>query len=222
MSEMSDLSRFQHPRFARMYERISADSERRGTAGYRDRTLAGLSGRVLEVGAGNGLNFGHYPATVTEVVAIEPEDRLRAVAERAAARAGVPIRVVAGHADDLPSSGGAFDAAVASLVLCSVPDPGRSLAELYRVVKPGGQLRFFEHVRSARAAIGAFQALVTPLWAAAGGGCRLDRDTAAAIAAAGFTIEDLDRVYYRPLQFIPAHAHILGRARKPAEQKKAS
>ena len=83
MSEMSDLSRFQHPRYARMYERISADSERRGTAAYRDRTLAGLSGRVLEVGAGNGLNFGHYPATVTEVVAIEPEDRLRAVAERA-------------------------------------------------------------------------------------------------------------------------------------------
>ena len=222
MSEMSDLSRFQHPRYARMYERISADSERRGTAAYRDRTLAGLSGRVLEVGAGNGLNFGHYPATVTEVVAIEPEDRLRAVAEGAAARAGVPVRVVAGHADDLPSSGGAFDAAVASLVLCSVPDPGRSLAELYRVVKPGGQLRFFEHVRSARAAIGAFQALVTPLWAAAGGGCRLDRDTAAAIAAAGFTIEDIDRVYYRPLQFIPAHAHILGRARRPAEQKKAS
>jgi hypothetical protein len=83
---MTDLSAFQHPRFARMYEKISAESELRGTAEHRDRALAGLSGRVIEVGAGNGLNFQHYPDTVTEVVAVEPEDRLRALAEEAAAR----------------------------------------------------------------------------------------------------------------------------------------
>src|SRR5437899_2346561 len=99
---MSDLSQFQHPRFARMYERISAESERRGTGAQRDRALAGLTGRVIEVGAGNGMNFGHYPAAVAEVVAVEPDDRLRALAERAAAGAGVPVRVVPGHADALP------------------------------------------------------------------------------------------------------------------------
>src|SRR5207247_3262497 len=107
---------------------------RRGTGAQRDRALAGLTGRVIEVGAGNGMNFGHYPAAVAEVAAVEPDDRLRALAERAAAGAGVPVRVVPGHADALPFGDNSFDAAVASLVLCSVPDPRRSLAELRRVL----------------------------------------------------------------------------------------
>jgi ubiquinone/menaquinone biosynthesis C-methylase UbiE len=212
---MSDLARFQHPRFARMYERISADSERRGTAAYRDRLLTGLAGRVIEVGAGNGMNFAHYPRSVIEVVAVEPEDRLRALAAAAASSAPVPVSVVAGHADDLPYEDASFDAGVASLVLCSVLDPRRSLAELRRVIRPGGELRFFEHVRSARPLIGALQDLVTPVWSRTGGGCHLNRDLAADISAAGFGIERLDRFSYRPLQLIPAHAHILGTARKP-------
>lgn len=170
---------------------------------------------MVEVGAGNGLNFGHYPPTAAEVVAVEPEDTLRKLAEKAAQSARVPIRIVAAHADDLPFEDEGFDAAVASLVLCSVPDPRRSLAELYRVLKPGGELRFFEHVRSDNAAIGAFQTLVTPLWARAGGGCHLNRDTVAAIKESGFIIEEFDKVYYRPLQFVPTHGHILGRARRP-------
>ena len=100
---MADLAQFQHPRFARMYERISAESERRGTAGHRDRLLAGLTGQVIEVGAGNGMNFSHYPNTVTEVVAVEPDDHLRALADHATARAALPVRVVAGHATALPA-----------------------------------------------------------------------------------------------------------------------
>jgi ubiquinone/menaquinone biosynthesis C-methylase UbiE len=212
---MSDLGQFQHPRFARMYERISAESERRGTAACRDRTLAGLAGRVIEVGAGNGMNFSHYPPGVAEVVAVEPEDQLRALAEKAAASSGVPVRVVPGHAGALPFGDASFVAAVASLVLCSVPDMRASLAELRRVLKPGGELRFLEHVRSASRLAGAVQDVLTPLWACAGGGCHLNRDTAAAIMAAGFGIEELDRFSYRPLRFVPAHAHILGTARKP-------
>lgn len=212
---MADLSGFQHPRFARMYERISAESEQRGTAERRDETLAGLAGRVIEVGAGNGLNFAHYPEMVTEVVAVEPEDRLRALAERAAATAPVPIRVVAGHAGALPAEDGTFDAAVASLVLCSVADVPAALAEIRRVLRPGGELRFFEHVRSANPVLGLLQDVVTPVWSRAGGGCHLNRDTAEAIRAAGFQIEPLHRFSYAPLRFVPPHAHILGRARTP-------
>jgi ubiquinone/menaquinone biosynthesis C-methylase UbiE len=212
---MTDLAGFQHPRFARMYERISLQAEERGTAEHRDRALAGLSGRVIEVGAGNGLNFGHYPKTVAEVVAVEPEDRLRALAEQAAARATVPVRVVAGHADALPAEDGSFDAAVASLVLCSVPDVAGALAEIRRVLRSDGELRFFEHVRSDKPWFGLLQDVITPLWSRTGAGCHPNRDTTAAIRAAGFDIEQLDRFSYAPLRLVPRHAHILGHARVP-------
>jgi ubiquinone/menaquinone biosynthesis C-methylase UbiE len=214
-SPVTDLSAFQHPRFARMYERISRESERRGTAAYRDRALAGLAGRVIEIGAGNGLNFSHYPNTVTEVLAVEPEHRLRALAEQAATQTRVPVRVVPGHADALPAADAAFDAAVASLVLCSVPQAAGALAEIRRVLIPGGELRFFEHVRSGQPLLGLLQDAITPLWSAAAGGCHPNRDTTAAIRAAGFHIEQLDRFCYAPLRFVPAHAHILGRATTP-------
>jgi ubiquinone/menaquinone biosynthesis C-methylase UbiE len=210
---MTDLSPFQHPRFARMYEQMSAESERRGTAEHRDRALAGLTGRVIEIGVGNGMNFSHYPDTVTEVVAIEPEDYLRTLAEQAAAQALVPVRVLAGHANALPVDDGGFDAAVASLVLCSIPDAHAALTELRRVLKPDGELRFFEHVRSEKPWFGLLEDAITPLQSRIGGGCHPNRDTAAAIRAAGFDIQELDRFYYAPVRFYPSHAHILGRAR---------
>jgi len=213
---MTDLSEFQHPRFARMYERISAEAERRGTAEHRQRALAGLSGRVIEVGAGNGMNFSHYTDAVTEVVAVEPEDRLRTMAQKAAEKAQMPVRVVAGHATALPVEDAGFDAAVASLVLCSVSDVPAALAELRRVLRRDGELRFFEHVRSTKPWFALLEYAVTPLWSRIGGGCHLNRDTAAALRAAGFRIETLDRFSYAPLRFFPAQAHILGIAR-PAD-----
>jgi ubiquinone/menaquinone biosynthesis C-methylase UbiE len=210
---MTDLSGFQHPRFARMYEQISAESERRGTAEHRDRALTGLTGRVIEIGAGNGLNFGHYPDTVAEVVAVEPDDTLRKLAEVAADRAKVRVRVVAGHATALPADDASFDAAVASLVLCSISDVGGALTEIRRVLKPGGELRFFEHVRSKHPVFGMLQDAITPLWSRAAGGCQPNRNTAAAIEATGFGIEQIDWFSYAPLRFFPKHTHILGRAR---------
>ena len=105
-----------------------------------------LSGRVLEVGAGNGVNFGHYPPTVEEVVALEPEPFMRGKAQHAAAKARVEVRVVDGVSSRLPFESSTFDAVVASLVLCSVPELDAALSELRRVIKDGGELRFLEHV----------------------------------------------------------------------------
>lgn len=209
---MADLTPYQHPRFARMYERTSAESERRGTDAHRDRLLAGLTGQVVEVGAGNGMNFVRYPTTVAEVVAVEPDDTLRALAERVAGAAPVTVRVVAGHAGALPVADASVDAVVVSLVLCSVPDLRTALAEIRRVLRPGGELRFFEHVRSQTAAGGFAQDVITPLWSLFGGGCHLNRDTAAAVESAGFAIDELDRFSYAPLRFAPRRPHILGRA----------
>jgi len=202
---MSDSTNLQHPWFARLYVRVSAAAEKSGAADHRARLLAGLHGRVIEVGAGNGLNFKHYPDTVTEVLAVEPDDVLRAHAETAAATAAVPIRVVPGHADALPAEDAGFDAAVASLVLCSVPDPAGALAELRRVLRPGGELRFYEHVRSDRRWISRVEDLIEPVWSRACGGCHPNRDTLAAIRAAGFDIAQMEQVRFGLL-------HVLGRA----------
>jgi ubiquinone/menaquinone biosynthesis C-methylase UbiE len=215
VKDMQDLSKFQHPRFARMYERMSAESERWGTAERRRLLLAGLSGRVLEVGAGNGLNFAHYPPEVSEVVAVEPEDRLRALAQRAAGGAGAPVRVLAGHGEELPVEDGGFDAVVASLVLCSVPDQVKALAEVRRVLRPGGELRFFEHVRSDRRGAALAQHLLTPLWRRAAGGCRLNRDTERAIRGSGLVVEELERFPFKAAPSAPSLPHIAGRARNP-------
>jgi ubiquinone/menaquinone biosynthesis C-methylase UbiE len=209
---VSELARLQHPRFAKAYQRIAATSDARGGAQHRQRLLAGLSGRVIEVGAGQGRNFAHYPASVTDVVAVEPDDQLRALAERAAADAPVPVTVLAGHADALPGDEHSFDAAVASLVLCSVPDPAHTLAEIRRVLRPHGELRVYEHVRSP-GLHGRLQDLVTPIWSRAGGGCHPNRDTATTIAAAGFDTTRLERFTFRSMPLLPAEVHILGAAR---------
>ena len=139
-----------HPLFARGYAWLAKKEDKAGNADNRRELLAGLKGSVVEVGAGIGSNFEHYPATVTEVVAVEPEPYLRQRAEAAAASAPVPVRVVDGLADALPLEDASVDAGVASLVLCSVPDQETALAELHRAIRPGGELRFFEHVASNR------------------------------------------------------------------------
>ena len=134
------------PRFARMYMRSAATAEERGATDHRRRLLEGLTGTVVEIGAGHGLNFALYPREVSEVVAVEPEPTLRRQAETAAKRANVPIRLLAGVADELPLEDESADAVVASLVLCTVPDQSRAFAEIRRVLRPGGELRFYEHV----------------------------------------------------------------------------
>ena len=175
-----------HPFFARFQAWVTPPAELL-LAPYRQEMLAGVCGRVLEVGAGTGVMFAHYPSAVTEVVAVEPEPYLRRLAERAAAQAPVPVRVVAGLAERLPFPNASFDAAVTALVLCTVTDQTASLAEIRRVLRPAGELRFFEHVRSDAPGLARRQqALDRWLWPRLGGGCHCGRDTEAAIRAAGF------------------------------------
>jgi ubiquinone/menaquinone biosynthesis C-methylase UbiE len=204
----------ERPRFARMYLKASATAERRGATDHRRRLLEGLTGTVLELGAGNGLNFAHYPATVSEVIAIEPEPTLRAAATDAAASAPVPIRVLAGVADELPVADESVDAAVTSLVLCSVPDQDRALAELRRVLRPGGELRFYEHVIPNCQPKRLLLQVVdhSGLWPRIAGGCHPARDTAAAIERAGFEITSSERILFAASRFEPTIPHILGTA----------
>ena len=213
MTTTGDIPR---PRFASMYLKAGERMDRRGAADHRRRLLDGLTGRVVELGAGSGLNFAHYPANVTEVIAIEPEPTLRAAAERAAIAAPVAVTVGQGTAEELPLPDGDVDAAVASLVLCSVPDQARALAEVRRVMRPAGELRFYEHVIAERQPMRAILQLAdhTRLWPALCGGCHPARDTAAAIEAAGFTIERCERFGFRASALEPNVPHILGVARR--------
>jgi len=205
-----------NPLFARLYTRLSGGAEKKGAAAHRDENLAGLRGRVIEIGAGNGLNFRHYPAEVQEVVAVEPEPYLRARAREAAATASVPVTVVDGTADRLPGQEGEFDAAIASLVLCTVPDPPAALAEARRVLRPGGELRFYEHVRARDARRARWQdRLARRIWPTVGGGCHPNRDTQGAIAAAGFEVEVARRFDFRPGPCMGVVApHVIGVARR--------
>jgi SAM-dependent methyltransferase len=183
-----------NPVFARLYGWAAPLVERAGAGRQRARLLRRASGRVIEVGAGPGANFAHYPGAVTDVLAVEPEPALHRLAGRAAERAQIPVWVVDGVAERLPARSGAFDTAVSTLVLCTVPDPAVALAELHRVLRPGGRLLFWEHVRAEGAALAGVQrALDATVWPRLGGGCHVHRDTVGAIEAAGFVVAEVDR-----------------------------
>ena len=182
----------------------------------RVENLAGLSGRVLEVGAGTGTNFALYPDSVTEVVALEPETPLVPKARAAAAEAGIPVTVIASTIEALGDVE-PFDAVVCSLVLCSVDHPEAVLRQLKSVLKPGGELHYFEHVASAGWR-GAIQRLADfTFWPRISGNCHTHRHTEKAIAAAGFSLEAARHQMTFPGWVpLPVSEVAVGRAAKPA------
>jgi ubiquinone/menaquinone biosynthesis C-methylase UbiE len=204
------------PVFARIQARASAIEERRGGADRRRQLLRGLSGSVLEVGAGSGVSFAHYPSSVAELIAIEPEPDLRARALQAAERAPIPVRVLDGVAERIPLPDASVDAVVFAGVLCSVADPRDVLDEARRVLRPGGELRFYEHVIARSARLRGLQRLLdATIWPRLFGGCRTIRDTESTLAACGFAIEERERFSFRPtLLATPVAPRILGRARR--------
>jgi ubiquinone/menaquinone biosynthesis C-methylase UbiE len=204
-----------HPVFARFYAKLAGPAlEKAGIVEHRRRLLVGLSGEVVEVGAGNGLNFPHYPPEAKRLVAVEPEPRLRALAKQQASSAPVPVETAEGRAEHLPFADGSFDAAVVCLTLCSVADPQAAIAELHRVLRPGGQLRFFEHVQADAPAMRRVQRMLdATVWPRLMGGCHTGRDTQAAITAAGFALISVDRFTFPATRIpSPAATHILGTA----------
>lgn len=197
--------------FARMWLRAAPVADARGAREHRRRLVDGLWGTVVEVGCGQGLNFDLYPPAVDRVVALEPDPMLREAAERAA---GGRIEVRDGVAESLPVGDGEADAVVCSLVLCSVGDQATALAEARRVLRPGGELRFYEHVVARRGAgrIALIALDRSGLWPAVSGGCHPARDTAAAIRAAGFEMRECDRFPFRAGAVAPPIPHVLGTA----------
>ena len=154
----------QNPLFARFFHRYCGRDRGQGERELRRELLAGASGRVVEVGAGNGINFEHYPVSVTELIAVEPEPYLRHQAEKAAVDAPLPVRVMPGVAASLELEQDSVDVVVVCGVLCSVADQREALAEFRRVLRPGGELRFYEHVRSRRPGFARWQRQVDWAW----------------------------------------------------------
>lgn len=181
-----------HPVLARIYDVVMVPGDRLGLEKVRRRAVADARGRVVEVGTGTGLLLPHYRAA-DEVHALDPDPLMLRRARRRARASPVPVRLLRADGMSLPFRDAAFDTGVVALALCTIPDPLRALAELRRVVRPAGELRFVEHVLSLRPAAGAWQRRLAPAWRRLAGGCRLDQDTVALIEASGWEVASLWR-----------------------------
>ena len=179
-------------------ELIGCACRSRAITRQRARLVPEAQGEVLEIGVGGGANLRFYdPARVRTVDGVDPSSELRARAEGAPRPSGLTVRIGEGRAEALPFASGRFDTAVVTFTLCSVADPGAALAELRRVLKPGGRLLFCEHGLAPERRVARWQRRLEPAWSAMAGGCRLTRDIPAEIASAGFRFERLEQRYLR-------------------------
>ena len=174
-------------RFSPRYERFSAK--------YKERLFAGLSGTVLEIGPGTGVNFRYFRDHAVRWIGVEPNLFMERYLREEATRLGMPIDLRVGTADRLPVNDDSVDAVIGTLVLCCVPDQRQALREIVRVLKPGGRLVFIEHVAAFRGSrLRRIQNFVTPLWKWLGDGCHPNRETWAELEQVGFAEVTFERV----------------------------
>lgn len=196
-----------HPWFAATYDFLSRWEESENLRRFRSLVAGEATGRVLEIGVGTGANLPYY-RRAEQIVAIEPDPFMLRRARKRAKGLGLDVSFHQAAAEALPFADSSFDTVVVTLVFCSVFDQDQALAEAKRVLRPGGDLRFIEHVRSEDRLVGRAQDLLTPLWKKMGAGCHLNRGTWASIEAAGFEIEELHQD--GPSSFVPI---VVGSAR---------
>jgi len=178
--------------FAAVYDRMSAGAERAGLADMRAQALAPAQGATLELGAGTGANLEHYPEAVTELVLTEPSEHMAKRLRDKVAASGRAAEVVVAPAERLPFPDERFDTVTATLVLCTADDPAAALREVARVLRPGGQLLFLEHVRADDPGLARWQDRLEGAWGYMAAGCHPNRDTLAAIEGAGFAVGGLE------------------------------
>jgi ubiquinone/menaquinone biosynthesis C-methylase UbiE len=186
--------------FAAGYDTFMKGPEQATFRAHREALLGGVSGRVLEIGGGTGANLDFYPPAVTELVITEPEEPMARRLESKLAGHSLPARIVHAPAEGLPVEDASFDYVVSTLVLCTVSDPARALAEIRRVLKPGGKLVFLEHVRSRNPKLARWQDRFQPIQYRLGHGCHCNRPTLDNVKAAGFEVDEVehDRVKKAP------------------------
>jgi ubiquinone/menaquinone biosynthesis C-methylase UbiE len=159
---------------------------------FRKRVIGAAEGRVLEIGVGSGLNLPLYGPNVRSVIGLEPSSELLRMARGRGAAAGVPVEFLEASAETLPLDDGSVDTVVTTWTLCTIADAPRALAEMRRVLKPGGAMLFVEHGRAPQPGVARWQDRLDPLWSCVAGGCHLNRKIDDLISGSGFRIDSLE------------------------------
>ena len=162
---------------------------------YRERVVSAAEGRVLEIGIGSGLNLALYPQGVSEVLGLEPSQRLIQMSQKAAAQSGLNVKLIEGSAEAIPLDADSVDSIVTTWTLCTIPDALRALQEMHRVLRGTGQLLFIEHGLAPEYRIGRWQNRLTPIWQRIAGGCHLNRPIRELIEKTGFEITHINTGY---------------------------
>lgn len=191
------MSFYQDRVLPRVIDRLLDNDE---VAAYRQQVCTGLSGVVVEIGFGSGLNVPHYPPALTRVLAVDPAELGRELAAGRVAASHVDVDFVGLDGEVLPIDGASVDGALATFTLCTIPDVDQALRELYRVLRPGAGFHFVEHGRAEAARPRRWQGRINPVWKRVAGGCHLDRPIGDLVRAAGFTDVSIERsILDRPI-----------------------
>ena len=184
---------------------INLTMRRRDLAAYRSRVVPAADGRVLEIGIGSGLNLPFYSRNVERLIGLDPSPKLLSMVRRNLRPNTPSLELIEGSAEAIPLENDTVDTVVTTWTLCSIPDAGRALCEMHRVLRPTGRLLFVEHGRAPEPNVRRWQDRLTPAWKRIGGGCHLNRAIQSLIEDAGFQFDRFEAGYMRgpkPLAFM--------------------